>query len=184
MTEPVQLAPEVEALVLAELAKRVKARTELVKATFSQRYPDGHRESFRAPDGSKLGQVWRSDPDPRWVVADSEALDADLRADPAHLVTVYEIADEQSAIDVLHSVAPHLLVEVTRVAEWAIEEALAKSAATGVPAAAGIEQVKPSGVLTVKPDPKAGAVVERMVQAGVLTWDGRPAIESAPEGAA
>ncbi len=184
MTEPVQLAPEVEALVLAELGKRVKARTELVKATFSQRYPDGHRESFRAPDGSKLGQVWRSDPDPRWVVADEQALHAELREFPGNVETVVDIVDHDAAVQVLREHAPHLLAEVTRVRPEVVAAALAQSAATGRPAAAGIEQVKPSGVLTVKPDPKAGAVVERMVAAGVITWDGRPVLEAAPEGAA
>lgn len=177
MTEqaPAQLAPEVEALVLAELGKRVKARTELVKATFSQRYPDGHRESFRAPDGSKLGMVYRSDPDPRWVVADEQALHAELRKYPGNLETVVEIVDHDAAVEVLRVHAPELLAEVTRVRPEVVAEEL-KAAAAGALPAPGIAQVKPSGVLTVKPDPKAGEAVERMVAAGVITWDGRPAL--------
>jgi hypothetical protein len=183
-TEPVQLAPEVEALVLAELGKRVKSRTELAKATFSQRYPDGHRETFRAPDGSKLGQVYRTDPDPRWVVADEQALHAELRESPYNVEMVVDIVDHNAAVEVLREHAPHLLAEVARVRSDAVSAALAQSESSGKPAAAGIELVKPSGVLTVKPDPKAGAAVERMVAAGVITWDGRPALVEAQGGAA
>jgi hypothetical protein len=182
--EPVQLAPEVEVLALAELAKRVAERYKLAKALVGQSYPDGRRETFRSPlDGTRLGMVYRTDPDPHWVVTDAEALDAELRTYPGNLVTFYEIADEQTAIDVLHSVAPHLLVEATRVRPDAVAAALAQSEATGVAAASGIEQVKPSGVLTPKPDAKtAGPAIERMVAAGLLTWDMRPVLPAVDEG--
>ena len=176
------ISPEVEALVLSELGKRVKARTEVVKATFSQRYPDGHKETFRSPlDGSKLGIVYRTDPDPQWKVTDREALHAHLREYPGNVETVYEIADEQAAIQVLLEHAPHLLVEVTRVIPDVVLAALDQSRATGEPAAPGIDLVKPAGSLTVKPDPKAGAAVERMHAAGVITWDGRPVLEPGRE---
>lgn len=175
MTTP--LPPEAEALALAELGKRVKARTDAVKATFSQRYPDGHRETFRV-DGLKLGMIYRSDPDPKWTVTDREALDKHLREFPGNLVTVYEIADEESAIDVLHNVAPHLLVEIARVNPAVVQAALDRSAAAGEPAAPGISLVKPSGVLTVKPDAQAGVAVERLVNTGRMTWDARPILEA------
>ena len=175
MTAPTPLPPEVEALVLAELGKRVKARTETTKALFGQRYPDGHRETFRSPlDGSKLGIIYRTDPDPQWKVTNPEALHAHLREYPGNVETVYEIADESAAIEVLREHAPHLLVEVTRVIPDVVAAALQQSRDTGEPAAPGIELVKPAGSLTVKPDPKAGAVVERMVTAGLISWDGSP----------
>lgn len=181
---PTPLAPEVEALVLAELGKRVKSRTELAKATFSQRYPDGHRETFRAPDGSKLGQVYRTDPDPRWVVADERALLAELREYPGNVETVAEIVDHDAAVTVLREHAPHLIAEVTRVRPEVVEAALEQSAATGTAVAAGLALQKPAGVLTVKPDPKAGVAVERMVATGLITWDGRPALDESRGGAA
>jgi hypothetical protein len=188
MTEPtpVQLAPEVEALVLATLEKRVAARIKLVKAVVGQGYADGHKETFRSPlDSGRLGIVYRTDPEPKWVVADREALDVDLRAYPGNLETVVEIVgDHAEVLAELAEHAPHLLADRVQVRAGVVEAALAQSAATGVPAAAGIEMVKPGGSLTVKPDAKAGEVVERMVQAGVITWDGRPAVEAARDGAA
>jgi hypothetical protein len=184
-TEPAALAPEVEALVLAELAKRVKTRTDLVKATIGQRYPDGHRETFRSPlDDSKLGLIYRTDPDPRWTVTDPEALHAELREFPGNVETVAEIVDHDAAVAVLRAHAPELLAEVTRVRPDVVEAALEQSAATGKPAAAGINRVKPGGSLTVKPDAKAGEAVERMVAAGVITWDGRPVLTAGDEGVA
>jgi hypothetical protein len=38
--------------------------------------------------------------------------------------------------------------------------------------------VKPSGVLTVKPDAQAGVAVERLVNTGRMTWDARPILEA------
>lgn len=182
--EPVQLAPEVEALALKALVKRVEARLTVVKALIGQRYPDGHGERFRAPDGSRLGQVLRTDPEPNWVVTDERALHAELRQFPGNVETVAEIVDLDAAVTVLAEHAPHLLAEVTRVRPEVVKAALAQSEAAGAPAAAGIAQVKPSGVLTVKPDAKAGEAIERMVAAGLLTWDMRPALPSGDEGVA
>lgn len=179
------MAPEIEALVLAELGKRVKKRTDLVKAVVGQRYPDGHKETFRSPlDGAKLGIVYRTDPDPEWKVVDAEALDTELRSYPGNVETFVEIAgDRAEVLAVLAEHAPHLLADSVQVRPDVVQAALAQSAATGAPAAAGIAMVKPGGSLTVKPDPKAGEAVERMVAAGVITWDGQPVLESA-EGAA
>ncbi len=183
MTEPVQLPPEVEVLALAELAKRVDARYKTAKALVGQSYPDGHRETFRSPlDGAKLGVVYRTDPDPRWVVVDGEALHAELRESSYNVETVVDITDHDAAVEVLREHAPHLLAEVTRVRADAVKAALAQSEVQGKAAAAGIEQVKPSGVLTPKPDPKtAGPAIERMVAAGLLTWDMRLVLPSGDE---
>jgi hypothetical protein len=137
-TDP--LPAEVEALVLATLSKRVAARIDGVKATFSGQYADGQRETFRSPlDDAKLGMILRTDPDPTWKIVDPTALDAELRT-------------------------------------YVVDAALAQSRDTGTPAAAGIARVKPGGVLTVKPDKGAAAAVERMVAAGVITWDGQPVL--------
>lgn len=174
------VSAEVQAIVLAELAKRVKARDVTVRALFGQDYPDGRKETFRSPlDQAKLGQVWRTDPDPRWAVVDAEALDAELRAYPGNLVTDVTIspADMPEVLAVLAEHAPQLITKTVRVADGVVEAALAQSKATGRAAAAGIGMRKPGGTLTVKPDPNAGVVVERLVDAGILTWDGRPVLD-------
>lgn len=172
-----------EALVLATLAQRVKARQDAVKAIVGQRYPDGHREIVRSPLGEKLGQIWRTSPDPQWKVTDREALHAHLAGFDGATETTVEIApaDMAEALAVLQAHAPHLLTETTRVRADVVEAALEQSAATGEPAAPGIELVQAAGVLTVKPDKGAGAAVERLVQAGLITWDGRPTLPSAEE---
>lgn len=59
--------------------------------------------------------------------------------------------------------------------------ALAESKATGVAAAPGISRVRPGGALRVVPDKNAGEAVERLVRAGVITWDGRPVLEQGAE---
>ena len=172
------LPPEFEALALAELARQAKSRTAAVKAVIGDRYAPGQRETFRSPvDGAKLGMVLRTDPDPEWRVVDREKLAAHLRADPANLETVYEIGDESAAVEVLRKHAPHLLVEITRVSVDARGDAVARAAAgETVP---GVARVKPEGVLTVRPDRGAAAAIAGMVRAGILSWDGRPAIDQA-----
>lgn len=181
MSTPEELPAEIEALVLAELSKRVKARTDSVKASFGHRYAAGHKETFRSPldRRQKLGIVYRTDPDPKWTVVDKEALHAHLRSFPGNVVTREEIVGEEfEVIAVLREYAPHLLAEVTVVPDWVVEAALEQSAATGEPAAPGIELRAPSGSLTVKPDPAAGVAIEQMLAAGLYTWDGRPALPS------
>lgn len=177
-----QLQPEIEALALGELERRVKARKNLVKATLGTDYPDGRRNTVRSPlDGLKLGIVYRTDPDPVWKVTDADALDAHLRTFPGNLETVHEIAEMGQAIAYLHDHAPHLLVEITRVRADVVEAAVAQSEATNHAAAPGITQVKPAGSLTVTPDDNAGIAIERLVNAGRLTWDGRPVLEAGEE---
>ncbi len=186
MTDQTPITAEMEALILAELGKRVKARVDSVKALFGQTYPEGRKETFRSPlDQAKLGIVYRSDPDPQWRVTDPDALDAELRAFPGNLVTDVTIApdDMPEALAVLADHAPHLLTETVRVADGVVEAALAQSAATGTAAAAGIELRKPGGTLTVKPDPNAGTAVERLVSAGLIEWDGRPVLAPPVEAA-
>lgn len=174
------LPSEIEALVLATLRKRVIEREKFVKALIGQRYPDGHRESFRAPDGSKLGMVLRTDPEPEWTVTDRAALVEHLMSFEGAMVTEVGIAPEDmpEALAVLAEHAPGLITETARLDPDAIDAALAQCRATGQAAAPGIERVKPAGVLTVRPDKGAGEVIERMVERGEITWDGRPVLPS------
>jgi hypothetical protein len=174
------LPVEIQALVLAELAKRLKTGQAATKAIVGGRYEPGDKQTFRSPlDDAKLGTVFRSDPDPEWRIVDSAATLGHLREDPANVESYFEIGDEQSAIDVLHNVAPHLLIEVERVKPAAIDAAVERARqGEQVP---GVERVKPEGVLSVRPDKNAGEAIERMVQAGVITWDGRPVLEAGRE---
>jgi hypothetical protein len=54
---------------------------------------------------------------------------------------------------------------------------------SGKPACAGIERRKPAGRLSVRPAPTAGDAISRMVEAGIVTWDGRVALPEAGESA-
>lgn len=188
MTAPAPIPPEVEALALATLAKRVKERDQVVRALFSQHYPRGRRETFRSPlDGARLGAVQVTDPDPDWRIVDQAALEEHLAAEfPGTVETVYDLAVpgvgmvSLSALDELAQVllahAPHMLAESRRVSPDAVAAALDQSRATGVAAGPGITLVRPGGQLRVVPDKDAAVAIERMVAAGLLTWDGRPSL--------
>lgn len=182
MTSPEPLPAEAELIALKELEKRVKSRMSTTKAVVGASYEPGDKHTFRSPlDGRKLGQVWRTDPDAEWRVVDEAALLEHLRQFPECVETFFEIADERQAVAYLQAHAPHLLVEVERVIPQVIADAVTQSRETGEPAAPGIDLVKAPGVLTVKPDPAAGAVIERLQRAGWLGWDGRPTLPPAAE---
>jgi hypothetical protein len=163
-----------EALVLAVLEKRVKERIASAKAIAGADIEDGQKRTFRSPlDESKLGLIWRTDPDPTWKVTDRAALCKALEDDPANVEYVDDIAGtEAEVIDVLAEHAPHLLARIERVKAEAIIAAVAR-VANGETPLPGIERVKPRGSLVVRPDKNAGPAIERMVAAGLLTWDGR-----------
>lgn len=182
MTADMEIPAELEALVLATVAKEASKRKDAAKAVLNQAYKEGQTNHIRSPLGEKLGTVLKTDPDPRWTVTDSGALDAHLRTFEGATETYYEIASVSAAVDHLREHAPELLVKVTRVRQDVIDAAIAESRETGEPAAPGIERVKPAGVLTVTPDKQAAAAVSRLVSTGVIDWQGRPlAIEAARE---
>lgn len=179
MSEPIIISPEIEALILAELAKRVRSRQNITKALIGIGYGDGDKQTFRSPvDGQRLGVVYRSDPDLEWRVTDEAALDVWLAGHDEYLETTVEIrgGSEAEALAVIQQHAPHLLVDVCRPRRDAVSELLEESTRRGEAIAPGIERVKPAGVLTVRPDKAAGEAIEAMVKAGVITWDGRPAL--------
>lgn len=176
------IRPEVEALALAALAKRVKELDQPVRSIFKGDYDNGRSQKFRSPvDGRALGSVYREDPDPEWRVVDPTALHAHLRAH-GHEETVYELDDalREKVVEVLREHAPELLIERTLVPQEAVEETLTATRKAGEPvdpdgnAAPGVEWVKPEGRLVVKPDPNAGEVAAAMVRAGSIDWSRRP----------
>jgi hypothetical protein len=73
---------------------------------------------------------------------------------------------------VLAEHAPHLLSRIERVRADAFRAAVA-AAAKGETPLPGIRKEKSPGRLYVRPDKAAGQAVERLVQAGLITWDGR-----------
>lgn len=177
MSTPTPLPAELEALVLAVLETRVKEHKAAARAAIERLYDDGDKRVIRSPlDDTKLGAVWRTSPDPAWRVVDREALAAHLAEDPRNLEYVDEIVGtDDQVLEVLQAHAPHLLARVERVPDSLFRALLTASVAQGSAAAPGIARVKPRGTLTVRPDKDAGAAVERLVAAGVITWDGTPA---------
>lgn len=176
--EPLPL--EVEAIALAALGKRVKEQENLTRAVIAGDYHAGDKRTFRSPvDGSKLGQVYRTDPNPSWTVTDREALHAFLRADPANLEEVAEIDDMPAAVEALKECAPHVLALVQRVSGQAVTDAVERAkAGQAIP---GVERRKPEGSLTVKADPNATDAIAGLIAAGRLTWDGRRVLEQSDD---
>lgn len=179
-----ELPAEVELLALKAIENEVVARQKMLKALIGQGYADGDRHNVRSPvDETKLGAVWKTDPEPRWEITDRAALVEHLMSSPGNVDVQVGIAPEDmpEVLAVLAEHAPGLITETAVLDPEAIPAALAQSKATGQPAAPGIARVKPSGVLTVKPAADAIEVVGRLVCAGVLTWDGRPVLEPGQE---
>lgn len=183
MSDIQPLAPELEALALKALESRVTAQIKLTKVEFAHRYPDGHKDTFRSPvDDAKLGQVWRTDPDPEWRITNRGALQEHLETFPGNFVTHLEVVgDDAEILAVLDQHAPHLLKEVSEIPEEVFQAALRESRETGEAVAPGIEKIKPGGVLFVKPDKDADRAIRGMIAAGLLTWDGRRAITAVQE---
>jgi hypothetical protein len=171
------LQPEVVALMLRAVASQAMKNLDLVKAELGS-YEDGQRSTFRSPlDGAKLGQVWRTDPDPEWVIVDRPALLQHLSGYPGNFETVLKIVgDEAEVLAVLQEHAPHLIEEDSFIPEWVFQAALEASKEANEAVAPGIKKIKPGGVLTVAPDKKAGEAFSALVKAGLLSWDGKRAI--------
>lgn len=176
-----ELPPEVEAIALKVLETEVKKRQAAVKAIVGQRYDDGDKRAFRSPLGdTRLGTVYRSDPEPAWQVTDPDALHTWLADQPDYVEhTVEIVGDQAEVLAVLADHAPHLLADVIRVRESAVAEILGQAKTTGATDAPGIERVKPAGTLTVRPEKGAYEAVAALVAANLLTWDGRPALPPA-----
>lgn len=189
----VELRPEHRALILAALVKRVEAEQAPLRAEFSALYEPGTTIKWESPlDGGLLGYVQRTRPKPEWRITDETALREHLAAEfpgvvetvtslPVPGVGLVELDPLDELAQVVSEHAPHLLVTETRVAQSAVDAAVEQSKATGQPAAPGITLVRPGGQMRVVPDKDAGDVVERLVRAGLVSWDGRPALPAANE---
>jgi hypothetical protein len=180
-----QLPAEIEALVLQTLASRVRKQLDLSKAEFSSDYAEGDKHTFRSPiDDRRLGQIYRTDPEPVWAITDRDALTEHLmtfEGNRCYTVQIREDAPYEEILAVLHEHAPQYLEDVVTLREDAIDAALSQSKETGTPAAPGIERRKPGGALTVKPDPNAHLAIEGLVKAGLLRWDGTRALPASDQ---
>lgn len=186
------LRPEHRALVLAVLAKRVAEEQELTRGEFSRLYEPGTKHTFESPlDGSLLGYVQRTRPKPDWTVTDERALREHLAEFPGCVeevlllpvpgVGLVELDPADELARVLTEHAPEMLRREQRVTREAITAAVEESRAQGAPAAPGITLVRPGGQMRVVPDKDAAAAVERLVKAGLVTWDGRPVLPASDE---
>jgi len=178
MNLPEPLPPEVEAIALKALESRVTAQLKMTKVDFSSRYEAGEKRTFRSPlDDARLGIVYRTDPEAEWRITDRAALRQHLETFPGNFVArLVIVGDEAEVLAVLDQYASHLLEEISEVPDEVFNAALRESRETGQAVAPGITKVKPGGSLTVKPDERAGDAIKRMVDAGLLTWDGRRAL--------
>lgn len=185
---------DLEAVALAELADRVEKRKVAVRALAGADLDDGDKRTVRSPlDGTALGSVSRTDPEPQWAVTDWSALEAELttrgQVDTAYRLhlpggedpVVLHPIDELCKVLLAH--APHMLQEVSRVPGPVVAELLAESQRTGRPAASGITLTKPAGTVRVTRAKTCGPAIERLVAAGHLTWDGRPQLAADAAGA-
>ena len=187
MTEP--LSPEVRALLLATLAKRIGKEEALAKAECSPRYELGTTYRFDTPLDEPLGLVQRTKPKTEWRVTDPAALEEHLAQFPGVVDTVYDVhtpvgsleglTGEDELVLVLREHAAHLLVERTQVNPAAVKDALEQSKATGEAAAPGIGKVRPGGQLRVVPDRQAEQAVQRWIASGRLDW---PSLLALPSG--
>jgi hypothetical protein len=169
------LPPESKHIVLAVLEARVKEAKATARPAIEHLYADGTRTTTPSPLAStKLGPVYRTEPDPMWEETDCDAHCKALEADPDNVEYVDDIArtDEQ-VIALLAEHAPELLGRIERDMASAVNAAVV-AAARGEEPLPGIERVKARGSLVVRPGRNAGQAVGRLVQAGAITWDGCP----------
>ena len=97
-----------------------------------------------------------------------------LEADPDNVEYVDDIAGtNEQVIAVLAEYAPEILARIERV-KASTANAAVVAAPRGEEPLPGIERVKARGSLVVRSGRSAGQAVERVVQAGLITRDGRP----------
>jgi hypothetical protein len=187
-----RLDAQTRALLLATLAKRIGEEQKLATAEFSTALAAGVTIRVQSPLGDPLGSVLRTLPKAEWRVVDRAALEAHLRTFPGCVEKVTSLLvpgigwHEVDALDELAAIcrqhAPHLLSEEEQVTAEAVTAAIEQSAATGSPAAPGIERVQPGGSIQVRPAKDASVAVERLVAAGLASWESL--LPSAPKAVA
>lgn len=154
---------EADALFWGALEAVSKAEKAAEKNLCGHDYANGQGEYFRAPNGRKLGQIRRGDPDPEWRFTDKAAFEAHVRAEhPGTVEKRTEIVPGKQAevMAVLAEHADHLLHDVEFIPDDVFTDALSHSTDTGEAAGPGIEWVAPAGSLGVYPDKAAVAFLK------------------------
>lgn len=184
---------ETEALFIAAVeghAKKVKAAA---RVAFSRSYDNGDRKTFRGPNGEPLGMVYREDPDPEWVVHDTEVFAEALERLGAQVwEPVAEIVLPSGDVAVMHpddelyrivaEHAPHLTRSATeRLRPDLVRAHLAQSRADEKPSMPGISKHWPEGRLVVRAAEGAGATFAQLMRAELISWDGRPVLDAPTE---
>lgn len=182
-----------KAAVLKTISDFTKAKYNEARADLDDTMGKGDRLIARSPlDGSKLGAVYVSDPDPVCRITDEKALtDWMIEHYPELTEQGYEICgSDREVVDVLFEHAPHLLRRIRRVKADDMRELRGNAIATGAPIGPGSEADIPGiavdipdGVVACKPDAGAFAAVMDLWRAGRLELDGtvRPQIEEATQ---
>jgi hypothetical protein len=185
----------VKAALLKVISDFTKAAYNEQRRSTREHLAEGDRKIARSPlDGSKLGAVYVTDPQPECHITDQAALTEWMFEHHPDLTEQgYEIAgSDAEVIDVLFQHAPHLLRPYRRVKSDDMRQLRANAIALGQPIGPaseadipGIEVHRPEGVVACKPDPSALASVKALWLAGRLELDGtvRAAIEEASDDA-
>lgn len=181
-TAPPAVTPDRVALdlvALRVLADLVRTSTDQRKTAAATLMARGDRATARTDhDGRdvKLGTVTKTDPKRAARVTDRDAVEAwcAQHVTGAAVVDV-EIADEAAAKAVLQEHAPHLLVDVPRVADWAVTAQLrraeADDAAGREPTPPGIVVEQGTPTVSVRPSPEARDLVFDLIRRGVISLD-------------
>lgn len=136
------------------------------KMVFAQTLEEGERLPVKTGDGVPLGSIWKTDPKPRAVVVDVNAV-AGL-CDPGEIVARIGEGMMGEALRILGEVAPELL-------DWgpsdmAVERLAGEALAAHKrgEATPGFEVRKPSGSMSVKPSDEAHALALGLAQVEAL----------------
>lgn len=177
--------------ILKAISAYTKERYDEARAEAGKVMGEGDRTIARSPlDGSKLGAVYVTDPDPVCRITDQAALtEWMIERYPELTETGYEVCgSEREVIDVLFEHAPHLLRQIRRIKADDMRELRAGAVALGQPMGPGSEADmpgivvdRPPGVVACKPVDTAWQSVADLHRAGRLQLDGTvlPAIEEA-----
>lgn len=172
--------PEVlRALYVASIKSWAVKEEDITRAVAAKYRESVGTTPYRAPSGEALGTLQRTDPPPKWMITDAQALDEWLATDPANMDSSEELnpPSVDALLDLVREHRPEWLQEITYVMPAARAEALAYVKETGKPCP-GVTLEREQGRLIVKAAKGAREVFARMILAGDILPDGStPEIE-------
>ena len=172
----------VEDAIAAQLVKMVCAVRDDTRKAAEGKLDDGASVTLYTPLGGKLGKATCSDPAKKVAITSRADFDAAIRAKhPEKVLALDEVSPDRSAVlAVLREHAPELVVTTSVVDPLFMQDVLNASLDAGEPMwpdgeldVPGLEVVKPTGVQSIRLDPKtAPQAVADMWQRGLLNPDG------------